>query len=97
MIELKAIVRDKPSGKERVRYMIRTEGSRTFITKQLNPKVKFNKKNILNRIAHDLNVKESDIIFDEAILKEHKLDKKAISEMIKEGGGIRSRHARDKR
>ena len=69
MIELKAIVRDKPEGKERIRYMVRIDGSRTFITKQLNPKVKVNKKNILNRIAHDLNVKESEIIYEEWLFK----------------------------
>ena len=69
MIELKAIVRDKPEGKERIRYMVLVEGSRTFITKQLNPKVKFNKKNILNRIAHDLNVKESEVIYEEWLFK----------------------------
>ena len=69
MIELKAIVRDKPEGKERIRYFVRMEGSRTFITKQLNPKVKFNKKNIINKIAHDFNVQESDIIFEEWLFK----------------------------
>ena len=96
MIELKAIVKDKPSGTRRIRYVVRMEGSRTFITKELNPRVKFDKKNIVNRIAHDLNVQESEIIFDDVILKEHKLHKKTISEMIKTGGVIRRRNARNK-
>ena len=69
MIELKAIVRDKPEGKERIRYMVLVEGSRTFITKQLNPKVKFNKKSVLDRIAHDLNVKKSEVIYEEWLFK----------------------------
>lgn len=93
MIELKAVVKDKPSGKERIRYMVLAEGSRRFITKELNPKVKFDKKNVLDSIAHEFNVKPSEITFDEDLFTEHKLDKKAISEMIKQGGGIRRKHA----
>lgn len=96
MIELKAVVIDKPQGRRRVRYVAQMEGSRRFIMKELNPKVKFNKKNVLNRIAHDLNVKESEIKFDEDILIEHKLDKKTITEIKEEGGGIRRRNARNK-
>jgi len=96
MIELKAVVIDKPQGRRRIRYMARMEGSRTFVTRELNPKVKFDKKNVINRIAHDFAIKETEIKFDEFLLKEHKLDKKTISEMIKIGGGIRRRHARNK-
>lgn len=86
MIELKAVVIDKPQGRRRIRYVVRMEGSRTFITKELDPKIKFDKDTALNQIAHDLNVKESDILYDESVFKEHKLTP----------GGIR-RHARDKR
>ena len=95
MIELKAIVRDKPQGRRRIRYMVQMEGSRSLVTKELNQKVAFNKENVLNQIAHDLNVKESDIRFNEDLFKEHKLDKKVVAKMIKEGGGMRRRHARD--
>lgn len=95
MIELKAVVIDKPQGRRRIRYMVQMEGSRSLVTKELNQKVAFNKENVLNQIAHDLNVKESDIRFNEDLFKEHKLDKKAISKMIEEGGGIIRRHARD--
>ena len=90
------MVTDKPQGRRRIRYMVQMEGSRSLVTKELNPKVEFNKENVLNQIAHDLNVKESEIIFDEDIFTEHKLDKKAISEMIKSGGGIRKRYAGNK-
>ena len=69
MIELKAIVRDKPSGKERIRYMVLAEGSRTFTVKELNPKVKLNKKSVLDRIAHDYKVKKSEIKYEEWLFK----------------------------
>ena len=69
MIELKAIAIDKPQGRRRIRYFLRIDDSPTFTVKEWNLKVEFNRKNLLNKIAHDYNVKESDIIFKESLFK----------------------------
>ncbi len=97
MIELKAVVRDKPKGRRRIRYTAHIPGTREFITKELNPKVKFNRKNVLDSVAHDLHVKESEIVFEANILEEHKLKTDVLSNPKSQVSVIRSRDARDKR
>jgi hypothetical protein len=97
MIELKAVVRDKPQGRRRIRYVARIEGTHEFITKELNPKVKFNRKSVLDSVAYDFNVDESEIEISDEMLKERKLNTKAIFKKNSQVSVIRSRDARDQR